>query len=114
MLDTPVPRFILQPIVENSIYHGLEDDGEIVVSIRLESDELVIEVKDDGRGMSEEKIQRILHTSLVEEQKQGMGIGLNYVKRILEKTYGRAARIEMVSNEHSGTRVLIFIPKWRE
>ncbi|WP_183040975.1 sensor histidine kinase [Salipaludibacillus neizhouensis] len=113
-IHTPVPRFILQPVVENSIYHGLVDEGEIEVSIRLGKNDFIIEVKDDGRGMTEEKIQQILHTDLIEEKKQGMGIGLNYVKRILERTYGNADRIKIKSETNKGTRVLIFIPYWGE
>ncbi|RCW77280.1 sensor histidine kinase [Saliterribacillus persicus] len=114
LLNTYVPRFILQPIVENSIYHGLVDDGQIDVNIQLHNHEIMIEVKDDGRGMSREKINRILYTDQLEEKKQGMGIGLNYVKRILEKTYHKKARIEIVSTINKGTSVILYIPNGGE
>lgn len=114
LLTTSVPRFILQPIVENSIYHGLVEDGQIDVNIQLHHNEIMIEIKDDGRGMSRKKINKILHTDQLEEKKQGMGIGLNYVKRILERTYNHKARIEIISILDHGTSVILYIPNGGE
>ena len=62
-LDCKVPRLILQPIVENSIVHGLaekEDDiGHLTVRLKASGDSLIFTVEDDGRGMTEEEIRRM-------------------------------------------------------
>ena len=58
-LDVLVPKLMLQPIVENSIIHGFADSGgSIVVAARLADEELIITVRDDGCGMSEESLRR--------------------------------------------------------
>ena len=63
-LDCKVPRLILQPIVENSIVHGLaekEDDiGHLTVRLKASGDSLIFTVEDDGRGMTEEEIRQLL------------------------------------------------------
>ncbi|WP_208585648.1 sensor histidine kinase [Gracilibacillus suaedae] len=110
VLQAPVPRFILQPLVENSLYHGLVDEGIIAISIHLEEEIIVIEVRDDGRGMSREKMNEILHNQSFKQSKNGMGIGLNYVKRMMERTYGNYAEIEMDSIVGKGTVVRLRIP----
>src|SRR5690606_29961902 len=83
VLSTSMPRFILQPLVENSIYHGLVDEGKISVEVKLDYKHIVINVIDNGRGMLPEKVHSILNDGSYDESKIGLGIGLNYVKRIL-------------------------------
>ncbi|GAE93444.1 two-component sensor histidine kinase [Gracilibacillus boraciitolerans JCM 21714] len=110
VLQSPIPRFILQPLVENSIYHGLVDEGKITVTVNLEKDMIIIEVSDDGRGMSQEKMDEILHHNSFHQTQNGMGIGLNYVKRVMERTYGEFAEIEIQSEVNKGTTVRLLIP----
>ncbi len=110
VLYAPVPRFILQPLVENAIYHGLVDDGEITVHVIRQEAFIVISVKDNGRGIKEEKIKEILHNKMHKESKIGMGIGLNYVKRIIDRTYDHMASIEVESEIGKGTKVILKIP----
>lgn len=63
-LSLLIPRFILQPIVENAIYHGLPEDlekqGRIVISSKRYGNNLIIVVEDNGEGISEEKAEEIL------------------------------------------------------
>ncbi|KAB8127831.1 sensor histidine kinase [Gracilibacillus oryzae] len=110
VLHSPVPRFILQPIVENAIYHGLVDEGNLEIEIRLADDMIILKVKDDGRGMPKEKVDAILAGDSYQQSKNGMGIGLNYVKRILERTYAHKATITMESKMDEGTIVILRIP----
>ncbi|MGG1517600.1 histidine kinase [Paenibacillus oryzisoli] len=105
----PIPRFILQPLVENSLYHGLSDDGYIQVEVCL-TDKLQIAIRDNGAGMSEETIHQLLHRSDSENKKVGMGIGLNYVKRMLESQYGDQAQIRIQSRIGNGTTIQVTIP----
>ncbi|MDF2648360.1 MAG: sensor histidine kinase [Paenibacillus sp.] len=105
----PIPRFILQPLVENSLYHGLSDDGYIKVDVSL-TNAIHISIHDNGSGMSEETIHNLLHNPEVENKKVGMGIGLNYVKRMLESQYGHQADLSIKSIIGKGTTILVSLP----
>ncbi|MBP1965447.1 two-component system sensor histidine kinase YesM [Paenibacillus aceris] len=105
----PVPRFILQPLVENSLYHGLSDDGYIRVDVNL-TNAILVSIQDNGSGMSEETIHHLLHNSEIENKKVGMGIGLNYVKRMLESQYGDQAELRIQSVIGKGTTIFVTIP----
>lgn len=105
----PVPRFILQPLVENSLYHGLSDDGYIRVDVNL-TNAILVSIQDNGSGMSEETIHNLLHNSEIENKKVGMGIGLNYVKRMLESQYGDQAELRIQSVIGKGTTIFVTIP----
>ncbi len=113
LLDSSVPRFILQPLVENSIYHGLVDDGKITVTVNRLGNQMILMVSDNGRGISKENIIKLLNEPAADQQKNGMGIGLNYVKRIIERTFGDTASIEIRSEIDKGTTVILKIPMMR-
>jgi two-component system sensor histidine kinase YesM len=108
-MSLPSPRFILQPLVENALYHGVSDDGYIHVGIKLEND-LVISIQDNGAGMSQETIDRLLHDESKESHKVGMGIGMRYVKRILQTSYGDKASLEIRSENGKGTTIILRVP----
>src|SRR5690625_597208 len=110
LLQTSVPRFILQPLVENYIYHGMVDDGEIHIKVHYDLDRITLKVCDNGRGITKENIHNLLNETSIDHKKNGMGIGLNYVKRILEHTYDDRASIEIRSKLERGTSVIIKIP----
>jgi two-component system LytT family sensor kinase len=98
-----VPNMILQPIVENALKHGLGGKlggGELTLQSRLESGRAVIEVIDNGRGMSR---------GLEELEKSG-GIGLRNVKERLNVIYGENYRLQLSSAPDRGTRVRLEIP----
>ncbi|AHV98328.1 sensor histidine kinase [Paenibacillus sabinae] len=109
VLQIPVPRFILQPLVENSLYHGLSDEGYIQIEVKLD-DDIQISIQDNGAGMSEETIQNLLNNRTVEQGKVGMGIGVNYVNRMLKAQYGNRAKLEIKSEMGKGTKVLLILP----
>jgi two-component system sensor histidine kinase YesM len=92
-LAASVPRFILQPLVENAIYHGIRgEDGEINVYARCEGELLLVSIQDSGKGFAAEDMMP------AEEDaggKIGMGIGLNYVRRMLEVHYGGKAGLSV-------------------
>lgn len=104
-----IPRFILQPLVENSLYHGVSDDGYIHVNIQLDHD-LKITIQDNGSGMSQEKIDQLLQGEAEESKKVGMGIGMKYVKRVMEANYGDKAGFTIKSEIGKGTIVSLNIP----
>ncbi|MCQ6562649.1 sensor histidine kinase [Paenibacillus mendelii] len=110
-----IPRFILQPLVENALYHGLGDDGVIQVQVSVEdASYVVVSVSDNGIGLSEEAIHKLLHNERGENKKMGFGIGINYVKRILLSRYGPGAELQIKSSEGGGTTVLLRLPLKKE
>jgi two-component system LytT family sensor kinase len=105
-LQIPVPSMLLQPLVENSIKHGLEPriaGGAVTLRSRLEGDRLVIEVEDDGVGMAPGRA----HTSGV---LRGTGIGMKNVRERLQVLYGDAAAFDVTSRPGRGTKVTLAFP----
>ena len=101
-LEAMVPSMILQPLVENSIKHGLSpkvDGGSIYLRSRIVDSRLVIEVEDDGVGMT-----------TTGGDGTGTGIGLANVQERLKVLYGDSASMEMDSREGSGTTVRMVLP----
>ncbi|WP_308634862.1 sensor histidine kinase [Paenibacillus silvisoli] len=104
------PRFLLQPLVENALYHGVSDDGYIYVGVRLKDEEVQITIQDNGAGMGQEMIDRLLYEDGKEKDKVGMGIGMRYVMRILKATYGETAALRIRSEIGKGTVVSLRLP----
>lgn len=109
VLRSEVPRFILQPLVENALYHGLNDEGFIRVEIRRHNG-VEIAIHDNGAGMPPEKIERLLNRHNDEQQKVGMGIGMNYVLRTLDSRYEGRASIRIESEIGKGTSLYLTLP----
>jgi two-component system LytT family sensor kinase len=106
-LDTLVPSMLLQPLVENSIKHGLSpkvEGGSIHLRSRLTESNLVIEVEDDGVGMGA--------ANLLERPTGlgGTGIGMANVAERLKVLYGDTARMTMDSHGGKGTLVRLRLP----
>jgi two-component system LytT family sensor kinase len=105
-LDVMVPSMLLQPLVENSIKHGLSsmvEGGSIFLRSRLADSGLVIEVEDDGVGMA--ATQGVESTST-----RGAGIGMANISERLQVLYGDAAQMTLDSQEGKGTLVRIRLP----
>ncbi len=103
-LNVMVPSMLIQPLVENSIKHGLSskiNGGSIFLRSRMDGSKLVIEVEDDGVGISPAK--------LVESQ-GSTGIGMANVAERLKVLYGDAASLAIQSNPGKGTLVRITMP----
>jgi two-component system LytT family sensor kinase len=104
-LDVMVPSMLLQPLVENSIKHGLSamvEGGSIYLRSRLSDSGLVIEVEDDGVGMAA--------TQLVSASSRGAGIGMANISERLQVLYGDTASMTIDSHEGKGTLVRIRLP----
>jgi two-component system LytT family sensor kinase len=104
-LDVLVPSILLQPLIENSIKHGLEpriSGGTVTLRSRLQGDRVTIEVEDDGVGIVGQPSSALPHT--------GNGIGMKNVRERLEVLYGMQARFTVVSNPGRGTLVSIELP----
>ena len=105
-LDVMVPSMLLQPLVENSIKHGLAskvEGGSIHIRSRLSNSGLVIEVEDDGVGM-DATVPNETGSS------RGSGIGMANISERLNVLYGDTARMTIDSHEGKGTLVRIRLP----
>ena len=100
LLDVTVPLFILQPLVENAIRHGIDrraGAGRIDICARAEGDSIEIGVADDGAGLSQNGLRE--------------GIGLSNVRLRLEQLYGTRGSIALKGNPEPGTQVTVKIPR---
>lgn len=108
ILQTQMPRFILQPIVENAIKHSGCDKGEVRLEVELLANgKISILVKNNGSPIDPEKIRQVI------EQKQDVsanGIGLQYVARMLESFYGESFGLQAERLEDGFNVVEIRIP----
>ncbi|TVQ27928.1 MAG: sensor histidine kinase [Spirochaetaceae bacterium] len=107
LLDTLVPKFILQPIVENSIQHGLKDlnrRGTIDIAAEQTADRVHVSVRDNGRGFPVDAPADPEHFAAT-----GEAIGLSNVHRRLALTFGDGYGIRVVSNG-SGASVVLIVP----
>jgi two-component system, LytTR family, sensor kinase len=103
-LDVIVPSMILQPLVENSIKHGLSSKvggGRITIKTLVRDGHTLIEVHDDGLGMSEERLEHAL----------GDGIGLSNVNERLRTIYGANYHLKLRSVPGEGTCASVEIPE---
>ena len=104
-------KLILQPIVENAIYHGIKDLGDtgvIRISAAAAGGRLVFKVYDNGVGMSGETIERIFEKSFV--AKSGSGVGVKNVHERIRLHYGPEYGISIESEEGVGTTVTLTLP----
>ncbi|WP_308636363.1 cache domain-containing sensor histidine kinase [Paenibacillus silvisoli] len=110
-LDVMIPRFVLQPLVENAIYHGFRNrDGTISVSIQpLPEGGITLCVSDNGEGMPEEKLHSLLEAKGPESRSVGMGIGLSFVHRLIQAYYGPSSGLRIESRLGAGTSITIVI-----
>ncbi len=107
-LELPVPSMLLQPLIENSIKHGLEPriaGGTITLRSRLRDGNLLIEIEDDGVGIAPE---RALRTGVLTQS--GNGIGMRNVRERLDVLYGESAHFEITSRPGRGTLVTMRMP----
>ncbi|MGD0831508.1 MAG: histidine kinase, partial [Terracidiphilus sp.] len=104
-LGVLVPSILLQPLIENSIKHGLEPrlkGGTVTLRSQLNGDRVRIEVADDGVGMGNRPATAL--------RRNGAGIGMKNVQERLDVLYGNQASFSVVSNPGRGTLVSIDIP----
>ncbi|MGO4371378.1 sensor histidine kinase [Paenibacillus sp. MCAF20] len=112
LLEQRMPKLILQPIVENAIFHGLaekEEDGVVTIRIARGDNCFAIDVHDNGEGMDEETF-RLIKASLAGEADNGESIGLHNVQRRIQLHYGNRYGIECDSAQGAGTTFRICLP----
>lgn len=118
LLDCLVPKFTLQPIVENAIFHGIEpkqSTGEINIHIYVDADGLLhIDIHDDGVGMTKDQIHAILTSTQDHKLDFFKQIGINNVNLRIKHSFGEAFGLSIISPGDTGTTVQIKLPKRRQ
>ena len=105
--DVLIPGMILQPIIENSIKHGISPGvgtGKVLISSSLHSGRLQIEVEDDGVGIPHDDVPKVF----------SKGIGLSNARERLEVLFGLDFQLAFEAREGGGVRVRIQIPELRD
>jgi len=102
-LDAFVPRFLLQPLAENALHHGIEpmeSGGRLEIRVRVHQDTMTLELEDDGVGLS--------------PNGKRTGTGLRNTRERLTHLYGDAAHLEIMRRQTGGTTVRVTLPFRRE
>lgn len=116
-----IPRLIIQPVVENAIFHGLEEKlegGKVTIEIIETEKNLIITVSDNGKGMDKQTLCELnerIHDGLLHEHEEGKrqtntGIGLPNIHKRIQLLFGEEYGISVYSTPNQGTDVEITVP----
>jgi sensor histidine kinase YesM len=117
-LDFPIYKMLLQPLVENSIFHGFSaaiDYPEIVINAGVsEKRKLNISLADNGWGMNDEKLRYVKRICRRENQENLSNIGISNVANRMWYYYGEESMIDVTSSTERGTKFILTIPFVRQ
>lgn len=111
ILEENTMKLILQPLIENAIYHGLKnriDEGLIVIKGYKQDECIIFEVTDNGYGITEEKIEDLYKTFNNPDLNDGVGVKNVYQR--LKLYFGKKANLEIISELDEGTTIKLQIP----
>ena len=116
VLELSSLKLMLQPMVENAIYHGMEfmdGDGLIKIKAWREADELYLSVTDNGLGMTEDKVSLVLAGKSNSGNGRGSGIGVKNVNERIKLYFGDDYGLKIDSEPDVGTTIIIHLPAKR-
>ena len=111
--DYLILPLVIQPVVENAFVHGVESskvNGKIDIKIRHQGNSVIIDVIDNGCGMSPERLEEIKHKLIENDTSSGKSIGLTNVNSRIKMAYGDSCGLTISSVEGKGTKVSITLP----
>lgn len=121
ILSYQLPKLTIQPILENSIYHGLEmkmDKGNINIRIEATEERLIVIISDDGIGMDSEQLKKVndklnrqIDIEQEDENKKKTGIALSNVNQRIKMLFGEEYGVYIDSTQNIGTDVEIVLPR---
>lgn len=113
LLQAKVLKIILQPLVENSILHGiggrLSQEGNILITVCRQDNNMRLSVKDDGVGMKEKTLHE-LYKNISFDETGSKSFGLRNVNKRIKLYYGKKYGLEIVSKYGEGTQIAMIIP----
>ena len=114
ILDYMVPKMILQPLVENALFHGIcpkEDSGIILINIKKVDKHVKIEIIDNGVGINQDKLNNIIVTGRNNIDNSSVrSIGISNIRNRIRNLYSTYGSLDIESNQGKGTKVEIIIP----
>ncbi|MCR1809067.1 sensor histidine kinase [Haploplasma modicum] len=111
ILELKTMKLILQPLIENALYHGINkitDNGKIYINVSRYNELIKFEVIDNGYGMTEEKIKELYQ--MMDNDDLSDGVGIKNIYQRLKVYYGKSAKLEITSLADEGTSIIILIP----
>ncbi len=115
LLQTQIPRLLLQPLVENSVFHGIEptvDGGQIVITVAENQNNVIISIENDGEGIQEETARRILEPEEgISANRRLTRIGVRNVSERVSLYYGGQGSLKIGPRAGGGTAVVLTIPQ---
>lgn len=112
VLNFATIKLIIQPLIENAVYHGMEfmdGDGEIIVNAYKKDNELYIDVIDNGMGIPPEIVDKLL-THESRSKGKGSGVGLKNVQERIQLYFGKEYGLSILSEPDEGTIIRIHLP----
>lgn len=112
VLNFATIKLIIQPLIENAVYHGMEfmdGDGEIIVNAYKKDNELYIDVIDNGMGIPPEIADKLL-THESRSKGKGSGVGLKNVQERIQLYFGKEYGLSILSEPDEGTLIRIHLP----
>ena len=112
-----IPKFSLQPLIDIAVHHGLEkrrQNRQIWVEAREENNMIFILVKDNGQGITKERLKEIRETLNQSDMQETEHIGLNNINIRLKLLYGKEYGLSIDSEEERGTILTLRLPVWTE
>lgn len=113
LLQYKIIKLILQPIVENSIYHGIKNQrekGHITINAYTEDEKVIISIADDGIGMDSKTCDAILSDSYKSDKRSSSGLGVHNVNERIKLYFGDQFGLRYESRIGIGTTVYIYLP----
>jgi two-component system sensor histidine kinase YesM len=113
ILNCRIPKLILQPLVENSIFHGLEakqESGRIIIRAVRKKGEILLWVIDDGIGMDDQVLKDIWQNQANKDERQFNGVGIVNVHQRIQMNFGIQYGLRIFSQVGRGTKIQINLP----
>lgn len=112
LLDSVLPRFVLQPLMENAIFHGIEPkgSGRITLTAARDGGDVRVTMQDDGVGMDEARIASLLSDDMPDEKASSYSLGIRSVHARIRNVFGQDYGLRIESEPGAYTRMIIRIP----
>lgn len=117
LMELKIMKMLLQPLVENAIYHGIEPKtgrGSIFIGARREENNLILTVKDNGVGIPQEKLEEIRRGLAADTFDTSRHVGIQNTQARIRLTHGGKYGLEIESSQSDGTSILIRVPAVQE